>query len=72
MKKEANMQKRRWKITALISKKAINMADFALISEHLSPLKIRKRLTSKLLKTGGDSDRCFATFYITTNQSSPT
>ena len=37
MKKEANMQKRRWKITALISKKAINMADFALISEHLSP-----------------------------------
>ena len=47
MKKEANMQKRRWKITALISKKAINMADFALISEHLSPLKIRKRLTSR-------------------------
>ena len=47
MKKEANMQKRRWKITALISKKAINMADFALISEHLSPLLVYNKLISR-------------------------
>ena len=56
------MQKSRWKITDFIGKKALNVVDFTLISEHLSPLPICNKLISNQLQSTGDSDRCFATF----------
>ena len=60
----ADHAKKGGKITVLIIKNPIIVSDLGPISEHLSPCIKCNPLINNWLKAGGDSDRCFATFYI--------